>query len=71
MGQARAMTRRARKSLLPQLLWGPQKPSYRRTNQVTVVRVPSVGASSRLIQDYIVSAVLSITLTITTVLLIA
>lgn len=65
------MARRARKPLLPQLLWGPQKRSYRRTNQVTVVRVPSVGASPRLMEDIIVSAVLGIMLTITTVLLIA
>lgn len=33
------MARRARKLLLLQLIWGPQKRSYRRTSQVTVVRI--------------------------------
>lgn len=63
------MARRARKPLLPQLLWGPQKRNYRRMNQVTVVRVPAAGTSPRLMEDFVVSSVLGMVLTITAILL--
>lgn len=35
------MARRARKPLLPQLLWGPQKRTYSRSGQIAVMRVPA------------------------------
>lgn len=41
------MVRRARKPLLPQLIWGPQKTMNRRTRQVTVVRVSAQPSATQ------------------------
>lgn len=41
------MVRRARKPLLPQLIWGPQKTTNRRTRQVTVVRVSALANTTQ------------------------
>lgn len=58
------MTRRAKKPSLPQLLWGPQKRSYRRANQVTIVRVPAQAAvQTRFSEDLVLASVLGVTIT--------
>ena len=51
------MARRAKKPLLPQLLWGPQKRSYKRTNQVTVVRVAESAAIQQVTRNDLIFAV--------------
>ncbi len=51
------MARRARRPLLPQLIWGPQKRIYRRSGQVTVMRVPAHSTLSRqLVEDFCLAA---------------
>lgn len=51
------MVRRARKPLLPQLLWGPQKRTYRRTGQVIVMRIPAQSGvvARRPVEDFMLA----------------
>lgn len=52
------MARRARKPLLPSLIFGPQKRTYRRAGRVAVRRVPdqTVVVPSGLVEDFLLAA---------------
>lgn len=52
------MARRARKPLLPQLIWGRPKRTYKQGGQVSVRRVPiqTITVAPRLAEDFFLAA---------------
>lgn len=63
------MARRARKPLLPILLWGPRKRTYSHRGQVTVRRIPAQAMQApRLMEDFILATGVSLGLVLCTVI---
>lgn len=58
------MARRARKPLLPQIIWGPKNQNYRHDARVVVVRIPSqLSVQAKLREDAVLASVLGVMLT--------